>query len=107
MFSWRILLLAGMTALLTNCGADPASPAATPISQMQGNSTNGLSLYNRLCSSCHGAKGTLSGNAAKEAKNNPDAAVNAILNGKGSMPGFRSQLTNQEVADILAHLKTL
>lgn len=37
----------------------------------------------------------------------PNGAAITILNGEDEMPAFSSKLSNQDVADILAYLKTL
>jgi mono/diheme cytochrome c family protein len=89
----------GLSTLLTACGADTSA-----ITSLNGDHTRGAALYQTNCAGCHGATG---GEAARKAKSDPDEAASVILAGKESMPGFEGTLTNQEIADILAHLAML
>ena len=36
-----------------------------------------------------------------------EESVNAIIDGKGSMPGFENYFTDQEIADLVAFVETL
>ena len=36
-----------------------------------------------------------------------EESVNAIIDGKGSMPGFGAYFTDQEIADLVAFVETL
>lgn len=100
---WRCIV--GMSlSLLMSCGV---TDNVTSIYELVGDGTRGASLYNANCAQCHGPQGTMSANAAREAKSNPKAAISIILRGEDSMPSFEGKLSNQDIADIVAYLKTL
>jgi len=71
--------------------------------------TSGASTYNSLCgsSSCHGPNGN---DGAANAGDLPTSipmhddtyVIDIIINGKGNMPA-QSQLSDQEVADVVAY----
>jgi cytochrome c553 len=85
-------LLLGIASLLAaGCGTSTSSVTA-------------------LTGACHGADG-ISGSAHRAvpsfATTNPDKTVSFILDGKEEMPAFSSTLTDQEIANVLAYVKTL
>ena len=85
--------------LVAACGSDTSG-----ITSLTGNATSGQALYASNCQSCHGATGTQRANAVGEAKNDPANAAAVILDGKDEMPGYSGQLSDQQVADIIAYL---
>jgi cytochrome c6 len=94
-------------ALVAACGGNP--DAAT-IAALSGDSANGKTLYENNCQVCHGPNGktgTANKDIVHEAKDETTEAISTILDGDGTMPSWRAQLTNQQVADIIAYLKTL
>jgi mono/diheme cytochrome c family protein len=97
--SRRVLL--ALPVALAACG-DP-----TGVTSLTGDATAGKALYAANCQSCHGPSGTARANAAGEAKSDPAEAAAVILNGKEEMPAYASTLSHQQVADLLAYLKTL
>lgn len=74
---------------------------------------NGGRLYAQHCAGCHGANGiaVLAGApsfARQERLMQPDPVLmNSIKRGKGPMPGFLPILTDQEILDVVAYLRTL
>lgn len=85
------------------CGTDTSG-----ITELTGDAANGQTLYEANCQGCHGASGNERAGAAREAKESPDEAAQVIRDGDGEMPAFgEDQLSDQEVADLLAYLKTL
>jgi mono/diheme cytochrome c family protein len=80
---------------------------STGVTSLTGDATAGKALYAAHCQSCHGATGTVRANAAGEAKGDPAEAAFVILHGKEEMPAYAGTLSNQQVADLLAYLKTL
>lgn len=73
----------------------------------------GKRLYNRNCANCHGSNGmgTMPGLpdfSRGEALLQPDVRLkSAIEQGKGLMPAYRGLLTEQEILDVIAYLRTL
>jgi cytochrome c6 len=60
------------------------------------------------CSACHtlkdaGATGTV-GPDLDEVKPTLGIAIDRLLNGKGAMPSFKSQLTTKQIADVAAYV---
>ena len=66
---------------------------------------DGAAVYAK-CKACHGADGK--GNAAMKV---PAFAAtvdkNTILNGKGKMPSYKVKLTDTEIDEVVAYIKTL
>ena len=71
---------------------------------------SGGEMYRSLCQSCHGPEGTtlqLETSLRDLASRDADAFLVAAAYGKESMPGFRSSLRAQDLADLLAFSRTL
>ena len=118
-----LLLLAA--AALAGCGAQgvvsptaqtvvgsvpqAAPEPATPAFQLQGDPTKGKDIFASAgCSSCHtltaaGATGTVGPNL-DQAKPDYRLATARVTNGKGAMPSFKGQLTDQQIADVAAYV---
>jgi mono/diheme cytochrome c family protein len=93
-----LVLVPGLVA----CGSD-----TTGITSLTGDAAAGRTLYVSNCQSCHGSAGTARANATGEARSNAAGAAAAVLDGEDEMPGFKDKLGGQQVADILAYLRTL
>ncbi len=100
MITRKILPLLAL-ATLAACGPDTAE-----ITSLTGDVNRGIPLYNTNCKGCHGESGNEMAPAAREAKEEIDEAASVILKGDGTMPSFEGKLSNQEIADILAYLRT-
>jgi len=90
-----ILLLAGPVV------AKPAAPDP------------GAKVYEELCQACHmanamGAEGA--GKITALAKNpnleSADYPIAVVTGGKGAMPWFRGNLTDQQIADVINHVRS-
>lgn len=74
---------------------------------------NGKKLYGQYCAQCHGENGaSVTPNTPEfrrgEGLMQTDAdLLRHIREGKRIMPAFRGLLSDQEILDIIAHLKTL
>lgn len=75
--------------------------------------TSGAQLYARHCVTCHGDRGRpmmpgLPDFARGERLMQSDAnLVGAIKNGRGLMPAYRGLLTDDEILDVIAHLRLM
>ncbi|HTU71553.1 MAG TPA: cytochrome c [Candidatus Baltobacteraceae bacterium] len=85
-------------------------PAVTPLAASA--ASDGAATYAAKCSSCHKADGkgggpfpALAGNKSVTAKD-PSAIIAETLNGKGLMPGFKSQLSAADIAAVLTYVRT-
>ena len=78
----------------------------------------GAATYTSKCQMCHGADGTGSTPAGKamkapsflspEAVKQSNADLIAVTkNGKGKMPAYAGKLTDSEIKDVVAHVRTL
>lgn len=88
--------------------------AATSAAVAQG---SGADTYKSKCAMCHGADGLASGPAGK-AMNVPavtapafkaaDADLIAVTkSGKGKMPAYAGKLTDAQIKDVIAYMRTL
>lgn len=79
---------------------------------------NGEKIYKAKCVSCHGPDGkgeTAAGKATKardicseDAKKETDAAwTDIIVKGKSKMPSYDKKLTDAEVKDVIAYMRSL
>ena len=93
----RLLLAALALALPTAAAAALPVPALTgPVVDQAG------------CASCHtlkdaGATGTVGPNL-DQTKPPLELVVDRVTNGKGAMPAFGSQLSQQQIADVAAYV---
>jgi len=90
-----------------------ASTATTALAQGTGADT-----YKSMCSMCHGTDGLATGPMGKSMNippfNSPepskasDADLIAVTkNGKGKMPAYGSKLTDPQIKDVVAYIRTL
>ncbi|MFZ4690315.1 MAG: c-type cytochrome [Polymorphobacter sp.] len=73
----------------------------------------GAQVYEEVCQACHmaNAKGAvgagritaLAGNTNLEF---PEYPISVVTGGKGAMPWFRGQLTDQQIADAISYVRT-
>ena len=81
-------------------------------SALAANPMRGRTLYNEHCSGCHGATGLptvaeVPNFSMGEGLMQSDQALEqTIKNGKSIMPGYAGTLTDQEISDVIAHIRT-
>jgi cytochrome c6 len=79
---------------------------------------SGADTYKAKCAMCHGATGlgdTPAGKAMKAVPfNSPDLVkasdadlIAATKNGKGKMPAYAGKLTDPQIKDVVAYIRTL
>jgi mono/diheme cytochrome c family protein len=102
------LVLATWTVFAAICLLSPAARA-------QG---GGEKTYKAKCASCHGADGagaTPAGKATKARdfcsdevkKETDDEWTTIIVKGKNKMPGYDKKLTDAEIKDLVAYIRSL
>jgi mono/diheme cytochrome c family protein len=121
-----IALSCAAAALLAGCGSEGTTSATpetvvgstpqaaqepeTPAFKLTGDPTAGEAIFKDKggCSSCHtlaaaGATGTVGPNL-DTAKPDYRLATARVTNGKGVMPSFKGQLSDQEIANVAAYV---
>lgn len=118
-FSFAVLLIAAgcgaegvvSPAPATVIGSLPQAAAepATPAFKLKGDPTAGAKIFSSAgCTGCHTlaaahATGTVGPNLDTVSPKPDYRLVTArVTNGKGVMPGFKGQLTDQQIADVAA-----
>jgi cytochrome c6 len=72
----------------------------------------GAGIYKMQCASCHGVSGTsimigAPNFAQGDALMSPDSTLLiSIQNGKAAMPAYRGVLSDQDILDVIAYLRT-
>ena len=90
----------------------PTGEGAPAISEEMSETAlaNARQIYNTLCATCHGEDGS------KKLNNAPDLSTSmqtmherkaVILNGRGLMPAYKGQLTEQEAEELAAYTQLL
>jgi cytochrome c6 len=94
----------------TVVGTVPAQPTETvPRQYANGDPAAGKIVFKtKGCTACHtlkdaGATGTVGPNL-DETTPTLGRAIDRLLNGKGAMPSFKSQLTTKQIADVAAYV---
>jgi mono/diheme cytochrome c family protein len=122
----RLALAAPLAVLvLAGCGAEgtvrplpeavqgtlpkPTEEPAAPAAKLQGDPAAGEKIWaSSGCGSCHtlkaaGATGTIGPNL-DDAKPDFKLATTRVTFGKGVMPSFKGQLTDQQIADVASYV---
>jgi cytochrome c6 len=87
-------------------------PAVAPLAASAASQPDGAAIYSAKCASCHKADGkgngpfpALAGNAHVTAKD-PTGVITITEHGKGLMPGFKSGLSNGEIAAVITYIRS-
>jgi mono/diheme cytochrome c family protein len=112
---WNVLVSSVLTVMLVWLLVGSATVAVA--ASASGNDP-GASTFEVHCATCHGQDG--SGNTAigksikipdlhsAEVQSQPDAQLAEIIaNGKGAMPGFKSNLSKDEIDALVKHVRQL
>ena len=89
--------------------------AISTISFAQG---SGADIYKSKCQMCHAADGSGNTPAGKSTKRVPFSSPDIVKksdeefiaitkNGKGKMPAYAGKLTDDQIKDVVAHIRTL
>jgi mono/diheme cytochrome c family protein len=114
------------TAILSLCataimlaGCKPALPPSKPLNQLTPQERSGYDVFQSHCARCHyansedGFRGPGLQGLYKQkylpsgAPANDDRVTSAILHGRGMMPAFGNDITEQQLNDLIAYLHTL
>lgn len=120
------LLLAAMTLLAAGCGGgedtgatpetvvgelptDTGGGEELPALELEGDAANGKTVYASAgCGGCHaladaGSNGSVGPNL-DASKPSVELVVERVTLGRGGMPAFADQLSDQEIADVAAYV---
>lgn len=96
------VLFAGVATAQPRPGEAPPPTALT-----------GAAVYENVCQACHlaNAKGAVGAGRIAALANNPNLKypeypIAVVTGGKGAMPWFRGQLTDQQIADVITYVRT-
>src|SRR4051794_11566074 len=89
-------------------GVQHAGENTDDSNSRNGDPANGKTIFSDNCSACHGISGH-GGNGGPDLTKIPSAKERAVVIkqiqlGGGGMPGFESQLTPQQIADVAAYV---
>ena len=104
-----IIAIAGMA--LAGCGEAEKTTAdrIEDIAALTGNTANGEAVFADKCSVCHGPQGEGKGSTPAMSQavdgRSDDDLFTGLIDGIGSMPAMGSQLSDQEIADVVAFIK--
>jgi mono/diheme cytochrome c family protein len=111
-----LLLLLATMLLLMACvpPEDEAAPTPDPDLALQDDPAmmieRGEQIYIANCAACHGGDGR--GNVANPALagteftlGEPEPVIEVVLHGRGVMPPFRDQLSDQAIADVITYIR--
>jgi mono/diheme cytochrome c family protein len=115
---WIVIVSAlAMAAGAGGCG--PSLGPSKPVSELTPQEANGHAVYQKYCASCHYADktGDLHGPSLfalyrkkylpSGAPVNDERVTPVIQRGRNMMPGYGSDLNDQQMQDLLAYLHTL
>jgi cytochrome c6 len=102
---WMIPLACLCVAVALACGDGHASAPAEggPVSK-------GEELFNTNCTLCHGRKGDLGMNGAKDLTVSVltrEQMIAMVTNGKGAMMPYKNVLTAKQIELVVDHARTL
>lgn len=88
--------------------------AMVPVVAAQGAAADSANLYKTKCAVCHAADGAGRSSMKNTELRTPgvqkqtDAQLQeAVANGKGKMPGFKDKLSKEQIAGLVAHIRSL
>ena len=96
-----------------------AAQMANPVEFSESSIQQGGKIYQARCAGCHGNSGKGDGPFAKNLDPKPSNLVERlkghsegdyfwkISNGRGTMPGFKNQLSAEKIWDIINYIKSL
>lgn len=90
--------------LLAGCAEDRVKT----ITDLTGDATAGADVFAANCASCHAADGTggTGPDLTAEAED-PAEIAEYVLYGEDEMPAFDGDLTDQEIADVVAYVASI
>ena len=122
LFACAVIVTIGVpTIIIAHSWKAPkeASERQNPVPKDQDSIDRGKALYRKYCAACHGKNGQGNGALAKNLTTKPADLVERsahhsdgdfawkITNGRGAMPAFKDQLSENEIWDLTNFIKSL
>lgn len=101
------LLLATALLASVSCGSTAGPAPETAATNTDG---KGAELFNTNCALCHGRKGDLGMNGAKDlglSTLTRAEMITLVTNGKGAMMPYKNVLTSKQIEAVVDHVRTL
>lgn len=109
----RTIMTTALLLATTSLAACAPDPRAMTIAGLTGDPAAGRMIYESTasptCASCHQTNGN--GNAAYPSLHSvatsraTESLATTIIHGEGQMPAFGSQLSDQQIADVIAYIR--
>ncbi len=102
----RLVIRAGWgLALLAGCAA-----AGSDAVKSDGRLAPGEAIFRKECAMCHGNSGTLGLSGAKDLTQSTlskEEMIAVVTRGRGGMAGFGHLLTEEQINEVVDHVRTL
>jgi len=101
----RGMIARGRATLALSCFVPMCCFAAAPPGSVE----QGADLYREHCETCHGRNMIAAGSLAFDLRKFPDDPQRfraSVMNGKGGMPSWRDMLTDEDVANLWAYVRS-
>jgi mono/diheme cytochrome c family protein len=89
-------------ALLAACGGK--DDRVDEILALDGDADAGAEVFASTCAGCHGADGGGGSGPNLQGEDEVEEVTEVVLYGEEEMPGFDGDLTDQEIADVVAYV---
>jgi mono/diheme cytochrome c family protein len=93
---------------------DPESPPAVPAAAVEAaGGVDGAAVFGDNCARCHGGDGSggigprLAGGRVVAVYPDPADQIAVVTDGRGGMPSFAGQLTEEEIAAVVEYTRTV
>lgn len=103
----RSLLLLALAFVVLSCGTEAAPNTNGAAVDGDG---KGAELFNTNCALCHGRKGDLGMNGAKDLTVSTltrEEMIALVSNGKGAMMPYKNVLTPKQIEQVVDHARSL
>jgi mono/diheme cytochrome c family protein len=89
-------------AVLAACGGK--DDRVEEILALDGDADAGAEVFGSSCAGCHGADGGGGSGPNLQGEDEAEDVAEMVLTGDGSMPAFDGELSDQEIADVVAYV---
>jgi mono/diheme cytochrome c family protein len=106
-----IIVIVTVVLLFAN---DPERPPAAPAAAVEAaGGVDGAAVFGDNCAGCHGGDGSggigprLAGGRVVQRFPDPAEQIAVVTDGRGGMPAWRDQLTEEEIAAVVEYTRTV